>query len=224
MSEPRRVLLLGATGLVGRAVMAAAVGRHDLRLTAVARREVPLPPGARMEMLLSGTDHWPDAIAAARAETALVAIGTTIAAVGGDRAAFRAVDHDLVLACAAAAREAGMRQLVLVSSVGADRGARNFYLAVKGEVEESLARLRFDRLDLVRPGLLRGARQGPLRSAEAVGQVVAPLADPLLRGSWTRFRSIRAARLAEVLLALAGARANGRFVHHHDDFARILRR
>ena len=63
MSEQTRVVLVGATGLIGRAVMAEAVGRQDIHLVAVARREVPLPKGARMEMLLSETGHWPDAIA-----------------------------------------------------------------------------------------------------------------------------------------------------------------
>ena len=48
MSEQTRVVLVGATGLIGRAVMVEAVGRPDIHLVAVARREVPLPPGARM--------------------------------------------------------------------------------------------------------------------------------------------------------------------------------
>ncbi|KAK0340637.1 hypothetical protein LTR94_029707, partial [Friedmanniomyces endolithicus] len=64
-------------------------------------------------MLLSDPDYWPDAIAAARADVAVIALGTTIRAVGGDRDAFRAVDHDLVLTCARAAREAGVRQLIV---------------------------------------------------------------------------------------------------------------
>ena len=130
MSEtaaPRAVLLLGATGMVGRAVMARAVGRGDLRLHAIARREVPLPKGARMEMLLAEPAMWPGAIAASGADSVIIALGTTIRAVGGDRAAFRAVDHDLVLACARAAKEGGIRQAIVVSSVGARPDGRFFY-------------------------------------------------------------------------------------------------
>ena len=51
MSETRRVLLAGATGLVGTRIMEAGIGREDVRLIALSRREVPLPQGARMEML-----------------------------------------------------------------------------------------------------------------------------------------------------------------------------
>lgn len=224
MSEQTRVVLVGATGLVGQAVMAEAVGRSDIHLVAVARREVPLPKGARMEMLLSDTEHWPDAIAAGRPHVVVIALGTTIKAVGGDKDAFRAVDHDLVLECARAAREAGARQLIVVSSVGAQFSSRNFYLSVKGEVEDKLAKLHFDRLDILRPGLLRGHREGPPRLAERLGMILSPVADLLMLGSLSKYRSARDRDLAKVILTLAGSKQRGRQIHHHEDFRRLLRR
>lgn len=224
MSEQMRVVLVGATGLIGRAVMAEAVGRSDIHLVAVARREVALPKGARMELLLSDTEHWPDAIAAGRPHTVVVALGTTIKAVGGDKAAFRAVDHDLVLECAAAAKAAGARQLIVVSSVGAQFSSKKFYLSVKGEVEDKLAKLHFDRLDIIRPGLLRGHRHGPPRPAERLGMIVSPVLDLLLMGSLRKYRSARASDVAKVILALAGDKQRGRHILEHDDFQRILRR
>lgn len=224
MSEQTRVVLVGATGLVGRAVMAEAVGRPDIHLVAVARREVPLPKGARMEMLLSDTGHWPDAIAAGRPDTVVIALGTTIKAVGGDKQAFRAVDHDLVLECAAAAKAAGARQLIVVSSVGAQFSSKNFYLSVKGEVEDKLAKLHFDRLDLIRPGLLRGKREGAARPAERIGMILSPLVDLLMVGSLRKYRSAKASDVARVILRLADTKQRGRVVHQHDEMQRILRR
>lgn len=224
MSEPTRIVLVGATGLIGRAVMAETVDRPDMHLVAVARREVPLPKGARMEMLLSDTEHWPDAIAAGRPHTVVITLGTTIKAVGGDKAAFRAVDHDLVLECAAAAKAAGARQLIVVSSVGAEFASKNFYLSVKGEVEDKLAKLHFERLDLLRPGLLRGHRDGPARPAERLGMMLSPLVDLLMLGKLRRYRSVRDRDLARVILSLAGAKQRGRFIHHNEEFRRLLRR
>lgn len=224
MSDQTRVVLVGATGLIGRAVMAEAVLRPDIHLVAVARREVPLPKGARMEMLLSDTEHWPDAIAAGRPHAVLIALGTTIQAVGGDRQAFRAVDHDLVLECAAAAKAAGARQLIVVSSVGARFSSRNFYLSVKGEVEDKLAKLHFDRLNIIRPGLLRGKREGAPRPAERIGMILSPLVDLFMLGGLRKYRSARDSEVARVILALAGAKQRGRHVHHHDEMRRILRR
>ena len=224
MSEQTRVVLVGATGLVGRAVMAEAVGRPDIHLVAVARREVPLPKGARMEMLLSDTGHWPDAIAAGRPDTVVIALGTTIKAVGGDKQAFRAVDHDLVLECAAAAKAAGARQLIVVSSVGAQFSSKNFYLSVKGEVEDKLAKLHFDRLDLIQPGLLRGKREGAPRPAERIGMILSPLVDLLMFGSLRKYRSAKARDIARVILLLAGTKQRGRVVHQHDEMRRIISR
>ena len=229
---PRTVILVGATGMIGRAVMARAVGRNSIRLHAIARREVPLPAGARMEMLLADPARWPEAIAASgagsdlatSADCIVIALGTTIAAVGGDKAAFRAVDHDLVLACARAAKQSGIRQAIVVSSVGANAGARNFYLSVKGETEDALAKLHFTRLDVLRPGLLRGHREGPLRAGERIGMIASPLMDIALHGKARRYRSIRATTVADAALALVGARPDGRFVHEHDQLLRAARK
>ena len=223
MSEPIQIVLLHATDMVGRAVMSGAVGRHHVRLAAIARREVPLPPGARMEMLVADPASWSEAILSARPAVVVIALGTTMRTVGGDKAKFRSIDHDLVLEAARAAKAAGARQLIAVSSVGAASGASNFYLSVKGETEDALIKLRFDRLDLIRPGLLLGRREGPLRMAERLGMLVAPLGGLLLHGGLRRYRAIRAATVADAILALAGAKPNGRFVHEYDALQRIVR-
>ena len=219
MSEPIRIVLVGATGLVGRTLIERAVGRAGVRMTAIARREVALPEGARMELLVADPAHWAEAIAAANADVLAIALGTTWRAAGRDEAAFRAVDKDLVLACAKAAKAAGVAQCIAVSSVGADAGSGNRYLRVKGEVEEALAKLRFARLDILRPGLIRGAR-AERRLVERVTMVASPLLDRFLHGQLRRYRSIRATALADAILALASARPRGRFVHEHDALRR----
>lgn len=224
MSDPLQLLLVGATGMVGRQVMERAIGRHDVRLAALARREVPLPAGARMEMLVADPSHWAEAIRAAAPQVVVIALGTTIRAVGGDKAKFRAVDHDLVLDVAKAAKAAGVPHLIAVSSVGAASGASSFYLSVKGETEDALARLHFGRLDLIRPGLLLGKREGPLRVGERLAMGLSPLFSPLLMGKWRQYRAIRAATVADVILALAGEKVRGRFVHDYDSMQRVLRR
>lgn len=198
-----RICLVGATGLVGSAVIAQAVGRDDVRVVAVARREAVLPPRARMEVLVGETGGWPQLIAAACADVFVCALGTTIRKAGSQEA-FRAIDRDLVLASAAAARAAGIAHMIVVSSAGAQRGSRNFYLDVKGETEEALGKLGFRRLDILRPGLLRG-RRGERRRLERAGQLLAPLADLLvLHGKYRRYRSIRASDVARAILSLAG--------------------
>ena len=137
MSDRVRICLVGASGLTGSALIRACVGRDDVRLVAVARRELDLPTGARMEVLLADPANWADAIAAARPHTVVSALGTTWAKAGKDEATFRAVDQEMVLACARWSVEAGARQFITVSSICAD--ARTVDVRLRDAVDLQLA-------------------------------------------------------------------------------------
>jgi uncharacterized protein YbjT (DUF2867 family) len=224
MSEPTRIALVGATGLIGTSLIEYGVGRSDLfRIVGIARREAPLPQGARMELLVADPSGWPDAIAAANADVLVCALGTTWRKAGKDEAAFRAVDQELVLACGKAAKAAGIRQIIVVSSVGADWASKTFYLRVKGEVEQQLGKLGIPRLDILRPGLLRGPR-AERRPAEKLAMLASPLADLALHGAYRKYRSIRAEVVAQAIIGLTREKAAGRFVFEHDAILRAARK
>lgn len=228
MYEPRangpvRIALVGATGLVGRRVIEIASAGDDVRILGIARREAPLPAGARMEMFVAEPDKWGEVLDAVRPRALICALGTTWKKAGRDEAAFRAVDHDLVLATAEAAKRAGVPNMVVVSAAGADKRAKALYMRVKGETEEALTRIGFKRLDILHPGLLRGERVDDLRFAERAAIIAAPLIDPLLSGSWERYRSIDAGLVAEAALGLALRRAGGRFTHDNEAMRRAAR-
>ena len=203
--------------------MEACVGREDLRLTGIARRETKLPAGIRMEMFVAEPAQWGEVIEAVRPRAIICALGTTWKKAGGDEAAFRAVDQDLVMSVARAAKAHGVERFVHVSSVGADFASKNFYLRVKGEVERDLTKIRFGRLDILRPGLLRGARENDRRPAERLGIVAAPLMNLALHGQYRQYRAVKAETLADAALALAKRTARGRFVHDHDAILRAAR-
>ncbi len=230
MSDPRaaaqsrgRIALIGATGLIGRTVIAVASASDEVRIVGIARREAPMPPGARMEMFVAEPGKWAEVLETVRPRALICALGTTWKKAGRDQAAFRSVDHDLVLAMAAAAIRAGVPNMVLVSAAGADAQSKTFYMRVKGETEGALAKVGFKRLDILHPGLLRGARTGDLRFAERAAIIAAPLIDPLLSGSWERFRSIDAGVVAEAALGLALRLAGGRFTHDNQAMRRAAR-
>lgn len=221
MSDPVRVLLVGATGLVGREVIGRGRDVPGLSLLGLARREVPLPRGGRMEMMLAPVADWPQAIATIAPDAVICALGTTQAKSGQD--GLREVDCTLVLTVAEAALRAGARQFVHLSSVGADPHAKSHYLKVKGEAEQGLRKLGFKRLDIVRPGLLRGQREGERRALEGIGQVLAPVADLFLQGSKRRYRSVLARDVAAALLQATRTPARGTFEHDHDAIQRLAR-
>ncbi|WEK47621.1 MAG: NAD(P)H-binding protein [Candidatus Andeanibacterium colombiense] len=224
MSEPVKLALFGSTGLMGRTIMEELVGNTDFRLTAVARREVPLPQGARMEMRLAPSELWPEVIETVKPDVLVCALGTTWRKAGRDADAFRAVDQKLVMEVAQAAKALGVPHFIFISSVGASLSSKTLYLQVKGEVEIALGKLHFKRLDILRPGLIRGSRRDDIRVGEGLGRIASPIADLFLQGSNRRYRSITAHRLAEAILGLALEKAGGKFIHEHDALQRAVHR
>lgn len=223
MTTAQGILLAGATGLVGRLTLRALL--DDARFVGVifapVRHELDLRDprllAVRTEFGTAGADAGiVDAIEAhspKRVDSFVSCLGTTLRA-AGSREAFIAVDRDLVLRLAQLAFDQGARHAVLMSSVGASRQSGNFYLRVKGEVEDAMARVGFTRLDIIQPGLLIGARE-QRRPAEALAQSLVPIADRALLGKLSRFRSIDAQQVARAIVALLERSSAGEFTYQY---------
>lgn len=219
-NEPKgqaKILLIGATGMVGEAMLDQA-HQAGLSLTYVARRTAK--HGAGHHAIVADSDHWPQYIAAAQPDVIVSALGSTMKQ-AGSQAAFRAMDYDIQINAARAAKAAGARQMILVSAVGASAKSRNFYLKTKGDVERDVAALGFDRLDILQPGLLLGKRMGPARLGEGVVMRLAPLLDPLMMGRLAPYRSVRAKDVAAAMLHLAHQQGGGQFLHSSDQIAHL---
>lgn len=208
-----RVLLIGGSGLVGRALAERLAARPEIRLDLLLRH----PPQAldatvfANASLTAALESW--RAAGSACDVFVSALGTT-RSIAGSIEAFARIDRDLVMQVARAARASGARQAVIVSSVGADARSRNAYLRVKGELEQGVAALGFERCDILQPGLLLGARPGQAaRPAERFGQWLAPFVNPLLVGPLARYRAIEATVVASAAATWTGAAGAG--VHRH---------
>lgn len=196
MTDARRVLLAGATGLVGGELLRGLLADDTVAVVHVLTRrafQVEHPKLKAQVVDFSALPPLPPL------DEAYLALGTTIK-VAGSQAAFRAVDFDANLAVARAARAAGARRLGLVSAMGADQHARVFYNRVKGELEEGVKALGFDALVIARPSLLlgdRGALGQPTRAGEHIGSLLAGVLRPLIPA---RYRPIKAVDVARALL------------------------
>lgn len=217
MSEPVRVALIGATGLVGRAIVEEAARHSGIALSAIARRRPDWLAAAPVKAYVTDILQWSDAMDEIRPEVLICAIGTTWRKAGEDEHRFRQVDHGLVLALAEAAKLRGATRMVSISAAGASLESSSFYLRVKGEVERDLAGVGFAGLDILRPGLLRGERRGDRRLLERIGIAVSPLTDLTLHGGLRRYRSIAAETVARAALNLAQAGGERVRVLHHDE-------
>lgn len=209
-----RLLLLGATGLVGGHLLRLALADARVsRVVAPTRRALPADvrreerDDSRLDNPVVDFDALPADAAFWAADAVVCALGTTLRD-AGSREAFRRVDVDYVLRCASLARRAGARSFALNSSVGAAPGARSFYLRCKAEAEAGVDALAFPSCTIVRPSVIGGerARRRPLEHVAMRALRAAPWLVP------ARYRVVDAARIAQRLLDAALTAAPGRHV------------
>lgn len=221
----KTVLLAGATGLVGGAILRRCLSDRNIAEVIVpTRRPVAIKhPKIRnivMDLVLAENAELSadlsHAIASAcngKIDAYISALGSTIKT-AGSREAFISVDRDLVCRLAEIARKQNATQVVFVSSVGATRQTSNFYLRVKGETEDLLERMKFLRVDILRPGVLLGPRHES-RPGEAIAQKLSLIYNPILRGPLRRYRAIEADTVAAAALALLKKKEPGIFIHEN---------
>lgn len=204
----RVALVAGATGLVGREILAALLA--DKRYTAVhcvGRRPLAISHPKLFDHVLD-FQHLSNLPGIAHVDDVFIALGTTIK-VAGSQAAFRAVDFAAVLALARAGKAAGASKLGVVSAMGASAASAVFYNRVKGEMEQALAQLGYRALVIARPSMLAGDRdalaQAP-RPAEKLGLLAMAWLKPLIPAN---YRSIAATQVAQALLGAVHSTEQG---------------
>ncbi|MEO7339158.1 MAG: NAD(P)H-binding protein [Caldimonas sp.] len=197
---PRRALVVGATGLIGRELLARLLGDPGCAsVTVISRKPLgQVDAQARLTVLATGFERLPEPFPTV--DDVFIALGTTIK-VAGSEAAFRAVDLDLVVQVARVARAAGASRLGVVSALGADAGSRVFYNRVKGEMQAAVCALGYESVVIAQPSLLIGDRAAlgqPVRRFEALaGRLAAPVMALVPKG----VRPIAAADVAAALLS-----------------------
>lgn len=217
----KTAVLLGATGLVGHfCLQLLAADATYGHVIAPVRRQISVTvPKVEQRVMdpmnFTGADF-------AGVNDVFCALGTTMAK-AGSQAAFRAVDYELPMKAARAAKEAGAERFILVSSAGANPASGNFYLRTKGELERDLATAGFKALHIFRPGLLLGYRQ-ELRLSESMAQRIGPLLNLAMWGPLRRYRSVRADAVAKAMVAAAGEEATGVSIHEYDEIIRLCRK
>ena len=198
-----RILVVGATGLVGRHVIARALADDRItRLVAPTRR--PLAEHPKLDNPLVDFDRLPVDAEWWGVDGVICALGTTRATAGSDEA-FRRVDHDYPLAVAQLAHRHGATLFALNSSLGADATSRLLYPRTKGEVEAAIKAIGFASLTIVRPGLIGGNRD-EFRLGERIASVVLGALGPVLP---RRYRISPAETIASALIDAAVAGAPG---------------
>ncbi|QRK08787.1 oxidoreductase [Archangium violaceum] len=197
-TQTRTAIMTGASGLVGGFLLDALLEDERYReVHSLGRRPLPRQHPKLVQHTVDFARLADQALPAA--QDAFCCLGTTIKKAGSQEA-FRAVDHDAVLAFAKAARKAGAQRFLVVTALGSNPRSRVFYNRVKGEVEEALKTVGFESLVILQPSLLlgeRAERRPGEHAAIIASRVLAPLLRPLAS------RPIEARTVARAMRALA---------------------
>ncbi len=201
-----KLLLLGATGLVGgRTLQLALADRAFSQVIAPTR--TPLAASAKLvNPIAQELEDFTSLLERDKPNAVICTLGTTQAK-AGSKSAFRHVDHDLPIAFAKAAQAAGTEAFAIVTFMGASAHSRFFYSRTKGEVERDIEAIGLRSLTICRPGLIGGERN-ETRHAEAAALSITRFLGPILprRLRINPADAIAKALIASVIVARPGCR------------------
>ena len=132
-------------------------------------------------------------------------IGTTQAQVKGDKKKYREIDFDITLNIANACKKLNAKKFLFISSGGAKASSSNFYLKLKGEIEDAVIKTKNNSLFILKPSLLLGKRNNS-RFIENIGQIIMPLFSILLPDS---IKAVKANTVAKCMLELSKSERSG---------------
>lgn len=161
-----KALVLGATGATGKDLVEKLLQDNDFEeVHAFVRRPLEIENDKLHNHIINfeKPDEWKDLV---KGDVAFSCLGTTLKA-AGSKEAQRKVDFHYQYEFAKAARENDVEDYVLVSAYGANPKSKIFYSRMKGELENEVKDLHFNKLTIFQPGMLE--RKNSTRSGEVLG-------------------------------------------------------
>ena len=207
-------LIAGSTGLIGSNILSQ-LSDSNHNVIALARAPIAKLPLKAKELIIDfesllSNDSFP------KCDHVFICLGTTIK-IAKSKEKFKKVDLDYPLAVAQKAFESGAKKLTLISSVGANSNSKNFYLRVKGELEEAILELGFVSVNIFRPSFLIGTGGRHRAFSEKFFMRLAKVMDIFCIGSARKYRSIDAEILAKKMVSSLNADP-GIHYYYFDDF------
>ena len=128
------------------------------------------------------------------------ALGTTLKKAGSKEAQYK-VDFNYQYEIAKFASQNGVKKYLLVSSMGANYKSGNFYLRMKGKLDESVEQLDFNQVMIFRPSILAGKRSEQ-RILESFGIKIAGTITKIIP-ALKKYHPIKAEQVAKAMIMLA---------------------
>ena len=208
-SDKRTALVVGGSGLVGKAVISELIASEKYTEVITLTREPLDFTHPKLSSIIFNFDH-PDASVVC-GDDIFCCLGTTMKKAGSKEAFYR-VDYTYPIEIAQLGHQNGAKRFAIVTAMGADSGSMFYYNRVKGDVEATLKKIGFDTLLIFRPSLLVGNR-GETRIGEQIGEGVSKILRPLIP---IKYRSIEAHKVAKAMVTITASNVKGTLVYESD--------
>jgi uncharacterized protein YbjT (DUF2867 family) len=206
--------LIGATGLIGGELLKLLLNDSYFEtVRTLIRRPFAMEHPKLEKKLVDFNDSDSVLVAMETSNVIFCTVGTTQKKVKGDRQAYRKVDYDIPVHSARFCKMTDCKIFVLVSSVGADSKSRNFYLKLKGEVEDEVKKMQIESVYIMRPSMLLGKRN-ETRPLEKIGTPLMKAFSFLLP---SKCKPIKAEYVAKAMLEAAKKNEKGFFVYEYGE-------
>jgi uncharacterized protein YbjT (DUF2867 family) len=194
------VLIAGATGLVGKELLALLLAdRACHEVHSLVRRRSEQQHAKLSQHLVNFATMAAQPPALPQIDEVYICLGTTIKT-AGSQAAFKAIDFDAFVAVACVGIARGATKLGVISAMGASSSSSIFYNRIKGEMEDAVVKLGYQSVTIARPSFLAGNREA-LQQTRRPGEKIALAAmrwfNPIIPAN---YRSVQAADVAASLL------------------------
>ncbi|HLG04055.1 MAG TPA: NAD(P)H-binding protein [Bacteroidia bacterium] len=194
----KSAIIFGASGLTGHILLEKLLLDHRYeKIKIFVRRSVDLVH-PKLEQVIIDYDRFYDYRSQIIADEVFCCLGTTIKA-AGSRYAFRKVDYERVKMCAEMASVNKVKTFIVISSLNANAASKNFYYRTKGEMENAVRALPFEKCIILRPSLLLGSRN-EFRFGEMLGKIGMIAFSFLLR---EHYKPVKAAVVADAMIRAA---------------------
>ena len=195
-----QAVLFGGTGLTGGCILNLLKNDSDFKsIIVVSRKTFTHSSNKISNKVIDFSDPVEIESCIRKDSIVFSCIGTTQAKVKGDKKKYREIDFDITLNIANACKKLNAKKFLFISSGGANSSSSNFYLKLKGEIEDAVMKVKNNSLFILKPSLLLGRRNNS-RFIENIGQIIMPLFSILLPES---IKAIDATTVAKCMLELS---------------------
>ncbi|MCA5005409.1 NAD-dependent epimerase/dehydratase family protein [Sphingobacterium bovistauri] len=202
-----KALVLGSSGLIGNQTINLLLNNNKYEsVYTISRTELPIRH-SKLIQIIADYDSIEKHIDHLKIDHFYSCVGTT-ASKTPDKSKYYQIDLEYPKKVAQILKGNGCESISIVSSIGANNTSSNFYLKLKGDVEDAIKNTNLSSIHIFRPSLLLGERK-EFRLMERISQIIYPIINLFLIGKLKDYKSIHAKQVASAMINVSLSQTKG---------------